>query len=165
MRTFTVILLGVLVAAAAVLVPTMWFDLRDLRAADAAGGEALAAAKQVAPDLLSYDYRSIEEDLARATRHTTGELTDHYKELTTSLVSKAKTQKTVQTVAVAGAGVERAARDRVEVLLFVDTVTVKEIPGQGEPRQQVTHNRARFVMVRQDGHWLVSALSTLLGTA
>ncbi|MFC4013298.1 hypothetical protein ACFOY2_39145 [Nonomuraea purpurea] len=165
MRTFVIVLLGVLVVVGAVLVPTMWFDLRNLRDADVARVQALAAAKEAAPDLLSYDYRTVEEDLARAGRHTTGELTKHYEELTTSLASRAKAQKIVQTVAVAGAGIERAEPDRVEVLLFVNTGTVKEIPGKAEPQQQFTQNRARFVMVWQDERWLVADLSTLLGAA
>ncbi|MBF8194485.1 hypothetical protein ITP53_54300 [Nonomuraea sp. K274] len=160
-----IVLLGVLVAVAGVLVPTMWFDLRNLRDATAAGAEAMTVAKAVAPDLLSYDYRTVEEDLARAGRHTTGELTKHYKELTTTLVSRARTQKIVQTVTVAGAGVERAEADRVEILLFVNTGTVKEIPGKEGLQQQFTQNRARFVMVRRGSRWLVADLSTLLGTA
>ncbi|MEU6777706.1 hypothetical protein ABZ912_00795 [Nonomuraea angiospora] len=165
MRTVTIVLLGILVVVAGVLVPTMWINLRDLRAADAAGTQAMAEAKEVAPDLLSYDYRTVEEDLARAGTHTTGELTKHYKELTTSLVSRAKAQKIVQTVAVAGAAVERATPDRVEVLLFVNTGMVKNVPGEAAPQQQFTQNRARFVMVRQGSRWLVADLSTLLGTA
>ncbi|MFB9627071.1 hypothetical protein [Nonomuraea helvata] len=165
MRTFAIVLLGVLVVVAGVLVPTMWFNLRDLRAADAAGAEAMTAAKEVAPDLLSYDYRTVEADLARAGTHTTGELTKHYKELTTSLVSRAKAEKIVQTVSVAGVGVERAEPDRVEVLLFVNTGTVKQDAGKTGLEQQFTQNRARFVMVRQDSRWLVADMSTLLGTA
>jgi Mce-associated membrane protein len=164
-KTFVIALLGVLVVVAAVLVPTMWVNLRDQRDADAAGRAALAVAKEVAPDLLSYDYRTVEEDLARAGTHTTGELTKHYKELATTLVSKAKAQKIVQTVAIAGAGIEREEPGRVDVLLFVNTGTVKEIPGKDGPEQQFTQNRARFVMVRQDSHWLVADLSTLLGSA
>ncbi|TMR06322.1 hypothetical protein ETD86_52845 [Nonomuraea turkmeniaca] len=162
---FVIVLLGVLVLVAGVLVPTMWFNLRDLRDADAAGAVAVAAARKVAPDLLSYDYRTVEEDLVRAGAHTTGELTKHYKELTTSLVSKAKSQKIVQTVSVAGAGVERAEPDRVEVLIFVNTATVKEVPGKAGLQQQFSQSRARFVMVRRDSRWLVAGLSTLLGTA
>ncbi|SEN44102.1 hypothetical protein [Nonomuraea pusilla] len=165
MRILTVALLGLLVAAAGVLVPRMWFDLRDLRAADVAGEEAVRTARAVAPDLLSYDYRTIEADLARARTHTTGDLTRHYTELAGSLAADAKAQKTVRTVSVAAAGVERAEPGRVEVLLFVNMGTIKEIPGQAEPQRQVTQNRARFVMVRQGSRWLVADLSTLLGSA
>ncbi|MEV4562317.1 hypothetical protein AB0K12_00960 [Nonomuraea sp. NPDC049419] len=165
MRIFAIVLLSLLVAVGSVLVPTMWFNLRDLREAEAAARAAVAEAKRLAPDLLSYDYRTIEEDLARAGTFTTGELTEHYKELTRTLVSRAKEQKIVQSVAVAAAGVERAKPDKVEVLLFVNTGTVKEVPGKEGLQQEFTQNRARFVMVRQDSRWLVAGLSTLLGTA
>ncbi|MFG1696622.1 hypothetical protein [Nonomuraea sp. NPDC049309] len=165
MRIFAIVLLSLLVAVGAVLVPTMWFNLRDLRDAEASAVAAVAAAKKLAPDLLSYDYRTVEEDLARAGRLTTGELTEQYKELAKTLVSRAKEQKIVQNVSVAAAGVERAEPGRVEVLLFVNTGTVKEIPGKEGPQQEFTQNRARFVMVRQDSRWLVAGLSTLLGTA
>ena len=60
---------------------------------------------------------------------------------------------------------ERAEPGRVEVLLFVNTGTVKKIAGKEEPQQQVSQNRARFVMVEQGSRWLVAELSTLLGTA
>jgi Mce-associated membrane protein len=158
MATLVALALG-LGAAAAVF----WYDAHSIRTDEAAGVEAMAAARAMAPDLLSYDYRTIEGDLARATGHTTGELTKHYRELTASLVPKAKAQKMVQTTAVADAAVESAEDDRVEVLLFVNTGTVKEITGQAEPQQQVSRSRARFVMVRGDSGWLVAELSTLIG--
>jgi Mce-associated membrane protein len=80
-------------------------------------------------------------------------------------VAKAKAQRTVQTAAVAAVAVERAEPGRVEVLMFVNTGTVKKITGKAEPRQQVSQNRARFVMIKQGSRWLVADLSTLIGTA
>jgi len=47
----------------------------------------------------------------------------------------------------------------------VNTGTVTGAEGKAEARQQMSRTRARFVMVRQDGRWLVSDLSTLIGTA
>lgn len=160
-----VIALLVLVLGLGAVSGVFWYDAHALRVDEEAGREAMAAARRVAPDLLSYDYRTVEQDLARATEHTTGELAKHYKELSATLVAKAKAEKTVQTAAVADAGVERAEGDRVEVLLFVNTGTVKEIPGKAEPQQQVSQNRARLVMIRQGSRWLVAELSTLIGTA
>ncbi|MEU8402266.1 hypothetical protein AB0C28_44380 [Nonomuraea sp. NPDC048892] len=165
MRLVTIVLLGALVLVAGVMVPTMWVNLSDLRAAEAAAAEATVAAKKVAPELLSYDYRTIEEDLARAGTFTAGDLTGHYKELSKSLASRAKAQKIVQTVDVTDVGVEHAEPGRVEVLLFMNTGTVKEIPGKEGLQREFTQNRARFVMVRQESRWLVAGLSTLLGTA
>ncbi|GAA0948203.1 hypothetical protein [Nonomuraea longicatena] len=163
-----VLVIGVLAAAVLALSGVLWVlwsDLRNLRDSESAGTHALAAAKAVAPDLLSYNYRTIEEDLARAGGHTTGELTKHFQQLATTLVPTAKAQKSVQSTAVAAAAVEKATPDRVEVLLFVNMGTVKEPPGAAEPQQRITQNRARFVMTRKDSRWLVAELSTLLGTA
>jgi len=165
MRRVVTGLLAVLALALGVVAGMLWLDLRALRDGEAAGAEALAAARAVAPDLLSYDYRTIEQDLARAREHTTGALTSHYRELSATLVAKAKAHRTVQTAAVAAAAVERAEPGRVEVLMFVNTGTVKEITGKAEPQQQVSQNRARFVMIKEDSRWLVADLSTLIGTA
>ncbi|MER6943629.1 hypothetical protein ABT294_06340 [Nonomuraea sp. NPDC000554] len=158
-------LLGVVVAALAGVGLFLGLDLRAMSQAQDAGAEAMASARAVAPDLLSYDYRTIERDLARAGGHTTGQLTQHYKDLSATLVPKVKAQKMVQTTTVVAAAVEQADVDRVEVLLFVNTGTVKEIAGKAEPQQLVSKNRARFVMIRQDSRWLVADLSTLLGAA
>lgn len=165
MRAILITLLALLVAGLAGATTVMYLNLGGLRDSRAAGVEALAAAKAVAPDLLSYNYETIEQDLARAGEHTTGELTQHYKDLSATLVTKAKDQKMIQQAAVAGAAVERAAADRVEVLLFVNMGTIKEIPGKAEPQQQFSKSRARFVMIRKDGRWLVADLSTLIGKA
>ncbi len=43
--------------------------------------------------------------------------------------------------------------------------TTKVFPGEKQPQKQVVQNRARFVLVRGEGHWLVSELSTLIGNA
>ena len=70
----------------------------------------------------------------------------------------------MQQATVAGAGVESVGSDRVEVLLFMNMSTVRTLPGEKEPRQQVSQNRASFVMVKKDSRWLVAELSTLLGS-
>ncbi|WP_327087716.1 hypothetical protein OIE66_36170 [Nonomuraea sp. NBC_01738] len=165
MRKIVIGLLAVAVLALGTAVWIMWSDLRNLRDSRTAGIEAMAAAKAMAPDLLSYNYRTIQQDLARAREHTTGPLAKHYQELASTLVTTATAQKTVQTAAVAGAAVERAVPGRVEVLLFVNMGTIKEPPGATAPQQQISKNRARFVMIKQDSRWLVEDLSTLLGAA
>lgn len=165
MRSVVAAVLTMIALALAAGVGVMWFDLRGMRAGEAAGAEAVAAARTIAPDLLSYDYRTIEQDLARAGEHTTGALAEHYRQLSGTLVAKARAEKTVQTAAVAGAAVMHAEPGRVEVLLFVNMGTVKQVPGKAEPQQQVSQNRAKLVMIKKDSHWLVEDLSTLLGTA
>ncbi|GAA3121076.1 hypothetical protein GCM10010466_10000 [Planomonospora alba] len=166
MRWVFLLVAGALAAVAlalAVAVGVMLADLGRLRADEEAGRQALAAARSVAPDMLSYDYRTIEQDLARAAGYATGELTEHYRRLSATLAPSARRQRTVQSATVAGAAVESAGPDRAEVLLFVNMSTSRTPSGEEAPRRRVSQNRARFVMVKQDGRWLVAGLSTLLG--
>ncbi|MEU4536598.1 hypothetical protein AB0G15_17190 [Streptosporangium sp. NPDC023825] len=169
MRRASRLAIGLMVAVALALAAAVWImftDLSRLRADETAGREALAAARAVAPDMLSYDYRTIEQDFARAGGYTTGALSLHYRQLARSMAAQARRQKTVQQAAVTGAGVESVESGdfgRVEVLLFMSMSTVKTPEGGKEPRRVVSQNRARFIMVKKDSRWLVSELSTLLG--
>jgi Mce-associated membrane protein len=166
-RRVSLLVIGMLSAVALALTAVIWImftDLNRLYEEETAGAEALAAARSVASDMLSYDYRTIEQDFARAGGYTIGALTRHYKQLATTLVPRAKKERAVQQATVAGAGVESADSDRVEVLLFMSISTVKTLPGVKEPLRGVSQNRALFVMVKKDSRWLVAELSTLLGS-
>lgn len=165
MRLVWTVLLALLVLALGAAAGVLWLDVRHLRDSETAAAEAMAAARAVAPGLLSYDYRTVEQDLARAREHTTGPLAAQYAELAGSLATRARQRKAVQTASVVAAAVERAEPGRVVVLLFVNTGTVRQLTGQAEPQQQVTRNRARMIMVERGDRWLASDLSTLLGTA
>ncbi|GAA2995064.1 hypothetical protein [Streptosporangium longisporum] len=159
---------GLMAAVALALSAVIWImhtDLSRLRADEEAAREALAAARAVAADMLSYDHRTIEQDFARAGGYTTGALSLHYRELSRTMAAQARREKAVQQAAVTGAGVESASgrSGRVEVLLFMNISTVKTLKGEEEPRRQVSRNRARFIMVEKDSRWLVAELSTLLG--
>jgi Mce-associated membrane protein len=155
-------------AVALALSAVIWImhtDLSRLRADEEAAREALAAARAVAADMLSYDHRTIEQDFARAGGYTTGALSLHYRELSRTMAAQARREKAVQQAAVTGAGVEAASgrSGRVEVLLFMNISTVKT-PGEGrEPRREINRNRARFIMIQKDSRWLVAEISTLLG--
>ncbi|MFG3442546.1 hypothetical protein ACGF0J_35345 [Nonomuraea sp. NPDC047897] len=165
MRTVLVAVLTLAVLAMGAVAGVSWSDLRALRDAEATGAEAMAAARSIAPALLSYDHRTVERDLARAAGHTTGALAGHYRRLGETLAPRARAQKTVQTTVVTAAAVERAESGRAEILLFVNVGTVKEIPGETEPQRQIVQNRARLVMVREGSRWLAADLSSLIGAA
>ncbi|WP_245899090.1 hypothetical protein [Nonomuraea indica] len=165
MRTALVAVLALAVLALGAVAWGLWSDVRALRDAETAGTEAMAAARSVAPVLLSYDHRTVERDLARAAGHTTGALAGHYRQLAGTLGAKARAQKTIQTAVVTAAAVERAEPDRAEILLFVNLGTVRDVPGETEPQRQIIQNRAKLVMVRQGSRWLAADLSTLIGAA
>ncbi|MEW9528928.1 hypothetical protein [Microbispora sp. NPDC049125] len=142
---------------------SMFSALRRLQDGDTAAGEALTAARSYAADMLSYDYRTMEQDFARARGHATGPLAEHYRTLAATLGPQARRLRIVQQAVVAAAGVESATPGEVRVLLFVNMVKTSTEPGQAVARQQVSEGRARFVLVTQGDGWRVSGLSSLLG--
>lgn len=161
-RLFAVLLVLVAVVLGVTIV-RMYLDLRRLQESEEAGAEAMIAARSYAADMLSYDYRSIEKDLERARGHATGALAERYLRLATTLAPEARRQQTVQQAGVAAAAVESATPDEVHVVIFLNMVTSRSATGDERPKQQVSQNRARLVLIRSADGWLVSDLSTLLG--
>ncbi len=151
-------LLVVLVVVALGALGWFYLDLRRAQETSAAAGEAAQAARVYAADMLSYDHRTIEADLARARSHATGPLADHYANLASTFIPQVRRQQKVQQATVAAVAVEEASPERVKVLVFLNTTTSRT-----EGPAEVVQNRARLVMVVTDGRWLVSGLSTLIG--
>ncbi|MDG9719726.1 hypothetical protein [Streptomyces sp. DH24] len=136
------------------------------RRAEAARGEALAAARKAAPVVLSYDYRRLDRDFARARGHLTGKFRDEYGKTTKSVVAPTaeKYRGVVKATVVAppgggspAASVVSASPDRVVVLLFVNQVT-KSTQVSGS---RLDLNRVRMTMSRTSEGWKVSAVDAL----
>ncbi|WP_067174788.1 hypothetical protein [Microtetraspora niveoalba] len=160
-------LLAALLAAAAVglaaVAAWLYMDLSRIQGGVAAGREAMTAARSYAADMLSYDYRTMGEDLARARSHTTGALSERYARLAATLPRLARQRQEVRQAVVAAAAIESATAEEARILVFLNTVTSGRETGQDRPSQEVGQSRLRLVMTRENGRWLVSDLSTLLG--
>lgn len=128
--------------------------------------QALAAARDAAPVILSYDYRHLDQDFAAAATRLTGPFLDQYRRTTGSVVAPTARQYHAvvkATVAKPASGgddsvsVVSASPDRVVVLLFVNQVTEStRITG---PRLDL--NRVRLTLARTSGGWKVSAVDAL----
>jgi Mce-associated membrane protein len=120
--------------------------------------EATAAAEATAVDLLSYDYRHLDRDFARARAGLTGGFVDDYAKTTQTVVRPTATEvMAVVKADVAASSVVRADQNRVVVLLFVNQTTTStrlDAP-------KVDLNRVRLTMDRVDGRWLVSKVVAL----
>ncbi|MEU8976419.1 hypothetical protein AB0D11_45975 [Streptomyces monashensis] len=155
----------VLVAALVVAAVLGW-QYRQGRQAEHARGEALAAARKAAPVVLSYDYRHLERDFARAGALLTGRFRDQYGRTTKTVVTPTATRyhgvvkATVATPSDGGtpaASVVSATPDKAVVLLFVNQVTRStQVP---EPRLDL--NRVRLTLTRTSDGWKVSGVDAL----
>ncbi len=120
--------------------------------------DAVAAAESRAVDLLSYDYRHLARDFARARSGLTGGFAADYRRTTESVVRPTAEQvRAVVTADVVASSVVRAGQHRVVVLLFVNqTTTSTRVDGP-----QIDLNRVRMTMQQVGGDWKVSAVTAL----
>jgi Mce-associated membrane protein len=164
-RLPAVVLSLVLVVALAAVAVLGW-QYGQGRRAEAARGEALAAARKAAPVVLSYDYRHLDRDFARARGHLTGKFRNEYGRTTKTVVAPTaeKYRGVVKATVVAppdggspAASVVSASPDRVVVLLFVNQVT-KSTQVSGS---RLDLNRVRMTMSHTSQGWKVSAVDAL----
>ncbi|MFI7410006.1 hypothetical protein ACIBU0_15200 [Streptomyces sp. NPDC049627] len=164
-RLLTVLLAVLLVASLAAAFALAWKSW-DARRTETARTEAVAAAQKAAPVVLSYDYRHLDRDFARARAHLTGDFRDEYGKTTKTVVGPTATKyhgvvkATIAAPASGGtpaASVVSASSDKVVVLLFVNQVTEStQVSGS-----RVDLNRVRMTMTRTDEGWKVSAVDAL----
>ncbi|MES4891756.1 hypothetical protein [Streptomyces sp. NPDC096012] len=165
-RSALTAVLGAVLVAALVVAAVLGWQYRQGRQAEQARGEALAAAQKAAPVVLSYDYRHLDRDFARARALLTGHFRDQYGRTTKTVVAPTATQyhgvvkATVATPSDGGApaaSVVSATPDRAVVLLFVNQVTRStQVP---EPRLDL--NRVRLTLTHTSAGWKVSGVDAL----
>jgi hypothetical protein len=128
---------------------------RDDRAGDRAG--ALAAARQYAADLTTYDFGTIDADFARFARHGTPSFRRTFaatEAATRPAIVKAQSRALGTVV---GAGIESLSGERATVLVAVD----QEVRSARQVGRTVKPSRIRMTLVRSGGGWLISALQVL----
>ncbi|HEX4189451.1 MAG TPA: hypothetical protein VHZ06_00540 [Marmoricola sp.] len=122
---------------------------------DATRASALSSAKTRVPEMLTYTYKTIDTDIARATAQVTGPFKDQYSTLLSTRVKPGAVSGKVSTKATAvEAGVMSASKTKVDVLVFLDLTTTSGTTST----PQVNGSRVRVTMKKVNGTWLVSAL-------
>jgi Mce-associated membrane protein len=157
--------LCVLLLAGLVAATVLGWRYREGVRAEQARGQALAAALQAAPVVLSYDYRHLDRDFAAARARLTGHFRDEYRKTTTTVVGPtARKYHGVVKATVAqptggspAASVISASADRAVVLLFVNQVTTStQVSGS-----RVDLNRVRMTVALTSDGWRVSGVDAL----
>ncbi|WP_017936537.1 J domain-containing protein [Nocardioides sp. Iso805N] len=117
---------------------------------------AQAAAKEAIVPALSYDYRKLDTDQARAESYMTDAYRTKYDRIFALIKKNAPGTQTVITAKVVDSGIVRVDADRVQVLLFVDRPTTNKASATPIPYQdQVT-----ATMRRVGDAWLIDNLVT-----
>jgi Mce-associated membrane protein len=127
---------------------------RDQRALD----DALAAARTATAQVLSYDPRTLDADLANSRKLISGPFAAQFDDLAKRLITPNAQQRHLATkTTVNRVSVIDAKPGEVHTLLFINqTMTMDGMP---EPRRTI--EQVRVTMTQTDGRWLISELQPL----
>lgn len=155
------ILIAAVVLAVLAVAGTVWIwtrpgahddpDRFDAREQGAQQAEAVAE-DAIAP-VLSYDYRRLDDDVARAAPYFTDDYAQDYRGLIEDLAPQAKKDKLVVSAQAVATGLVRSGDDRAEVLVFVDQASSRDGVANDPLRMWVT-----LTMVSDGDGWLIDKM-------
>lgn len=154
-RTLRVLALLTVVLVLASVAFVLLAQRRD--SVDAARSAALATAQDDVAALLSYDYRSVPDDIPDRAARLTGDMKTQYVDYIRDVVApKVARDRTVARANVSSAGViDNDGTDTVRVLMFINQTT-KDAAAQ-DPT--LGGSRVRVTMHQDNGSWLVSEIT------
>ena len=125
---------------------------------EVARSDAVRSAKTLVPTVLSYDYRRLDADLAKAKASTTGRFATEYAGVVDgSLRQVAAKDEVVSKASVTGSSLVTATEDRAVVLLFVTQSTTRA----GAKVPTISTSRVQASLALRGGDWLVAGITTV----
>ena len=152
--TVVVAVLAVALVAMLVLAFVDWRRASTLSEGDDAGRTVQAMVTDRVEGLLSYKYSTFDKDLSAAEKSMTSGFRTKYAPTVAEIRDRALAQKRSQQADVRAVAVLSRTPDKVETLVFVDTLSY----GAGSRKRNLMQNRIKVTMVKQDGKWLVADL-------
>jgi Mce-associated membrane protein len=116
--------------------------------------DALAAARQYAVDLTTYDFSSVAADFQRFARHGTRAFQSSYAATIATAKPAIVAAQSRSLGTVVGAGLESYGDGRASVLLAVD----QEIRSARRPGSSVDQSRIRMTLQHAGNGWLISSV-------
>ena len=157
-RITIVVVLTLLVAASGVAAGILDTQTSNDTATQQERDTASAAAKTEIPQILSYNYKTLSADLARASADTTGQFSGQFGVLASQLIGpNAAKQQTVTKATVPVAAAMDSSGDEVTVLVFVDQSTTSK----QQPKAQKNASQLRVTMRKVNGRWLIEQFAAL----
>lgn len=132
-------------------------DTRNATSVDETYKAAITSAAQQIPQILSYGYKTIDTDIARAGNDLTGQFKSDYTKLLTDTVKPAAVSGKITTKAT-GVGtsvINATGKDTVSLLVFIDQQTTS---GNGKT-PQINGTRVQVVMKKVGRVWKISNLT------
>lgn len=148
--------LGVVVAAAAVIGGVNGYRYWDDRQAEQARKDAVATATRTVEAMFTYSPQTVDTDLRKSADNLTGDFREDYLTLIDKQIAPgAKEKQLTVTATTQAGGVVSADRSHAVVLLFLNQVMTSKDTPQGT----TTGSRVRVSLAKTDSRWLVEAVT------
>jgi Mce-associated membrane protein len=145
--------LAALVLGLAAWATSLGLDVRSAQQRADQRDAVRQAARQEAVNLVSIDYRSVQQDVDRVLSGTTGEARDQWAQLSKQFVDQiAKAQATSIVQSDPKVGIVSIDDDSAEVIVSLSSVVSSPKVRQGTPR----NFRFSMNLTRNGGRWLIS---------
>lgn len=123
------------------------------RQVDSARDDALVVARRATEGMFGYNFKSIDDQMAKVTEDMTPDFKQDWKKVTdTVLAPGAKDKELVVQATVVGSGVIEADADHVEVMIFLNQKSTGKDPAKGT----VDASRLRVKLDKDGDRWLVA---------
>src|SRR3954451_19404214 len=122
-----------------------------------ARGQALAAGRQIAIDIASYDYRTIDRDFTRVSEEATGKFLSDFSTQSAGVRDAIVTVKAVSQAQVASAGVVNVSADSAQVIVALN----RTVTNAQAPKGTSSAFGVQMFLVKHNGRWLASQVNPL----
>ncbi|MDP9219020.1 MAG: hypothetical protein M3P23_00585 [Actinomycetota bacterium] len=146
--------LGLMVVAALVLATLLGHRAVAGRAEVQNRSDALAAARQIAVNFSTLDYRTFDRDIARVTAAATGGFRTDFASQAAQIKSVVVENKSVSTGQVAQAAIVSSTAKTARVLLALDA----SVTNTAATTPTARHYRVQLDLTKVNGHWLANQL-------
>ncbi|HEY2207019.1 MAG TPA: hypothetical protein VGH99_21375 [Pseudonocardia sp.] len=157
-RTLPIVLAALLLVSVAAVGVLAWQTIGADRTR-ASRDEAVAAARDEVAQVLSYDSKTLDADLARSRAPVSGTFSAQFNDLINQVIGPAVRQQNMATKAqvLRAAPTQDVRPDQVTVLMFVKQTNTMT----GQPQPQETTNQLTVTVTRVGDRWLISNLQPL----
>lgn len=162
------VLLAALVALAAIGIAALWFRAEQSSSVTAPNGvlvgenartEVIIAAADLATRTLSYDYKTLDNDMEIARARMTRSFREEYDATMAQVKANTLKNKLVLQGAVVASSIIKATEHKATVLVFLNQTTTAGVGKKAT--QQINRNSLVVTLTRGDGDWDISKLTAL----
>jgi Mce-associated membrane protein len=157
------VVLGLVAVLGLAGVGWLWMKKSELDATEAASKQAAYAATQAAQSISSYDYRTVESDMRKATDYTTGGFRKQFETQAERVRTLAPQQQAMVTGTAVKTAIEDISSTKGTVLVFLNQQTVKttQTDKNGQPQRLPSQFTLRMHMTKVGDRWLASQVEVL----